>query len=579
VPLCLCVFHIYAQSVRELHALTIEGTSEEQFLAYGKLANHYDYNQMDSALWASLGMVQAAHQLNTNNRLGEAYRTAGWYFANVGLLEQAVSYLYQAREFYENEGEQSLVDIALCYDFLAWTYIFLEEFDKPSQLFHLAMRTNPLRNRKDSLEQAGFFHSMGGLFYVYLEQFDSAEYYLVKAIDWRLRLGSRIESIARAQIELANAYILDKDFAACEGILKQINLYNEDSISNYVRIYELHVNGLIHHQRGEYAKAMALFEEVHKWMIQSGNQLGEIGLNSLRQWVETAEAGKYFEMAFKLSEILRQFERESVFKNRQRSAKALEIFYATAEKEKMIALQDQRISQRNQLLWILSSGIGLALVLAGFLYRSRQNAKRQSKKIETLMRELHHRVKNNLQVISSLLGLQSMKLEDELAKAAVTEGNQRIRAMSLIHQKLYHQDEVSVLDFQSYIKELVQGLAESFNIDPNESVVTEIPGISIDTDTALALGLIINELVTNSFKYTFTSIEQAKLELHLFAEGEKSYLLRIRDNGHGLPDGFDFHNAQSFGLRLVNILVSQLDAVLRIENKDGLTYLLQFQTR
>jgi two-component sensor histidine kinase len=229
------------------------------------------------------------------------------------------------------------------------------------------------------------------------------------------------------------------------------------------------------------------------------------------------------------------------------------------------------------LLWVLSIGIGLVLLLSGFLFHSRNRVKHQNKRIENLMRELHHRVKNNLQVISSLLGLQSSRLQDASAKMAVEDGKQRIKAMSLIHQKLYIQDTISALNLQEYIHELVFGLADSFGIDDKKTLEVEVPAVEIDVDTALLLGLIVNELVTNSLKYAFKDVGQPILQLRLRKEGKRSFLMEIKDNGQGLPDGFDLQTAQSFGLRLVNILIQQLNGTLKHSQEDGLRYEIRFQ--
>ena len=192
------------------------------------------------------------------------------------------------------------------------------------------------------------------------------------------------------------------------------------------------------------------------------------------------------------------------------------------------------------------------------------------------MRELHHRVKNNLQVISSLLGLQSMRLEDANAKRAVIEGKERIRAMSLIHQKLYRHEEVTSLNIQDYITNLVEELTQSYGFSKKAKINIDVPSISMDADTSLPIGLIVNELVSNAFKYAFQDIEEPILELKLIKENN-NLLLKISDNGIGLPEQYSFENASSFGMKLVNLLVKQLKGSLEINQTNGLSYLIKFQ--
>jgi len=193
------------------------------------------------------------------------------------------------------------------------------------------------------------------------------------------------------------------------------------------------------------------------------------------------------------------------------------------------------------------------------------------------MKELHHRVKNNLQVISSLLGLQSMKLEDPIAKEAVLEGKNRVKAMSMIHQKLYQNQEVSQLDFKSYVEDLVDDLKNSYMPDDDVEVSLSIPDINLDIERTIPLGLILNELITNSFKYAFQEIEKPLIQVELINDGT-DYFLNVCDNGPGVEDEFHPEKIASFGLRLVNLLVKQLDAALTINRANGLMYEIKFSS-
>lgn len=236
------------------------------------------------------------------------------------------------------------------------------------------------------------------------------------------------------------------------------------------------------------------------------------------------------------------------------SMQLLEAEYQTNEKERTIGRQKASII-------IITIFLSLVVVLSILLWRSRMVVANKNKKIETLMRELHHRVKNNLQVISSLLGLQSMKLEDENAIKAVNEGKSRIRAMSLIHQKLYQTDEVTSLDIREYLTSLIAELVSAYGFQDRIDLEIIAPSESFDADRTLPIGLIINELVSNCFKYAFKDVLDPKLRIELRAL-QYQYLLIIEDNGPGLPKGFDLKKAESFGLKLVNILVKQMKGTL-----------------
>lgn len=245
-------------------------------------------------------------------------------------------------------------------------------------------------------------------------------------------------------------------------------------------------------------------------------------------------------------------------------------------------ISNATISQQRTVIAIVSVLLVLVICLAIFsVYQFRQSRSRahqleqKNQRIETLMRELHHRVKNNLQVISSLLGLQSMKLENETAQQAVEEGKERIRAMSLIHQKLYQQDEVTSLNIRDYVNNLVDELAQSYGYADKARINIEVPSVLLDADTTLPVGLIINELVSNAFKYAFKNIEQPVLELKLIQQQE-SIILSVKDNGEGLPEGFSFEKAKSFGLKLVHLLTKQLNGSMQVRNSPGVDFQLSF---
>ncbi|MEM7298891.1 MAG: histidine kinase dimerization/phosphoacceptor domain -containing protein, partial [Bacteroidota bacterium] len=195
---------------------------------------------------------------------------------------------------------------------------------------------------------------------------------------------------------------------------------------------------------------------------------------------------------------------------------------------------------------------------------------------ESLLKEIHHRVKNNLQIIASLLYLQSGKFEDEDYKKVLEEGQGRVRSMALIHQKLYENEDLKSIPFEEYLTELVGEIRASFGqpmakIDLN----IEAANIYFDVDTAVPLGLIVNELATNAFKYAFSNQEKGSFSIFL-KEDQGNYSLHIKDDGKGLPEEIDLRKAKSLGLRLVRMLSQQLEGDFRISGKDGTSFELKF---
>jgi PAS domain S-box-containing protein len=182
---------------------------------------------------------------------------------------------------------------------------------------------------------------------------------------------------------------------------------------------------------------------------------------------------------------------------------------------------------------------------------------------EMHLKEVHHRVKNNLQVISSLLYLQSAHTTDTKVLELLTESRNRVNSIALIHEKLYRSDGLVRLDFGAYVSDLVANLFGAYGVSSeNIRAQTQIDNIFLEVDTAIPLGLIINELISNAFKHGFPPGRSGHVSIALDALGPRQYRLVVGDDGVGLPPGFDWRSSTSLGLRLVNDLTRQLDGTI-----------------
>lgn len=214
----------------------------------------------------------------------------------------------------------------------------------------------------------------------------------------------------------------------------------------------------------------------------------------------------------------------------------------------------------------------------------RQKAQVQAEKSlgekELLLREIHHRVKNNMQIVSSLLRLQAKRQEDQTTKDILDDSRSRISAMSLIHESLYRPENLTGVYLRRYIQELALNLFASYDIEPGRIVfITDVEPISLNIETATPCGLIINELVTNSLKYAFPDGRQGEVGISLkrLGNGEK-YQLRVADNGVGLPVGLDIRRTKSLGLQLVvNLAENQLSGEVTVEAGPGTAFVVTFQ--
>jgi two-component sensor histidine kinase len=289
----------------------------------------------------------------------------------------------------------------------------------------------------------------------------------------------------------------------------------------------------------------------------------------------------------------------------------LVLAYDTEKKNKNIRLLKQQSKFRNEkihneiiLRYGLIGGLAVLVLFVVLLYnRSRLKQKtnnalqRKQEKIneqnddlkkllnekEWLLKEIHHRVKNNLQIVISLLNTQSAYLENKDALTAIQNSQHRMYAMSLIHQKLYQSDNLASIDMSWYIHELVNYLKECFGTaDKKINYNLDTQPIEFNVTYAVPLGLILNEAISNAIKYAFTGKEKGNINIVLQKDADNSddsYHLIIADNGTGLPQGFELIERESLGMDLMIGLTDQLDGTLELQNNNGLTIIITFRIK
>lgn len=261
-------------------------------------------------------------------------------------------------------------------------------------------------------------------------------------------------------------------------------------------------------------------------------------------------------------------------------------------------LQQNRIHNETVIRNAVIGGLIIVMMFAGLLY-SRYNVKSRSNKLltskqiqinnqneqllklllekEWLLKEIHHRVKNNLQIVISLLNTQSAYLDNEDALEAIKNSQHRMQTMSLIHQKLYQSENLSTIDMAVYIRELVEYLSDSFSRNKNVVMDIQVAPLKLDVAQAVPLGLILNEAISNAIKYAFLEKQRGRIDICLEPMGDNRYLLCVADNGPGLPEGFDPYDTTSLGMSLMLGLSQQLDGDFLLENKNGLRVCVTFK--
>jgi PAS domain S-box-containing protein len=198
------------------------------------------------------------------------------------------------------------------------------------------------------------------------------------------------------------------------------------------------------------------------------------------------------------------------------------------------------------------------------------------KEKEVLLKEVHHRVKNNLQVISSILNLQSSYVKDENTLNILRESQNRVKSMSFIHESLYRSNDFSEVNFSEYINNLASNILHTFNQQENPVLLElDLGTYKLNLDQAIPTGLIVNELITNAMKYAFKGVDNPVLSITLNVMDDQ-VMIRIEDNGIGLPDNFSIQESDSLGLQLVTTLIEQLDGEMSVKVENGTKYLITF---
>ena len=233
----------------------------------------------------------------------------------------------------------------------------------------------------------------------------------------------------------------------------------------------------------------------------------------------------------------------------------------------LVLFQLSKANERKQLLEIRNKQIGTRnQIISKWLVEK-----------DLLIKEVHHRVKNNLQIISSLLKLQSGKSSNEEVKNSLFEAQERINSMALLHQLLYRNNEVTNLSFNNYLSNLITQISSSFSlIDKNFKIESSLIELELNLDMAIPLGLITNEIISNAYKHAFSAKEGGIISVRLSQIVKNTYQLKISDNGNGLPPDFDLSSIDSLGLDIVFVLSNQINAELKIYNSNGANFEILF---
>lgn len=415
---------------------------------------------------------------------------------------------------------------------------------------------------KDTFQTANICIMTGALAFL-LEKPDSCAYWFDRSARLFEAVG-REDNAAFARSKLGNIYEAQGKYALATPLFEQA-LKTAQKSQDSTRLMAAYINMATNKLNlKQYSSALRYAQDARQFAAALGRDFEY-------QEMLKIEAAVLEEMGNPGAAIrvLRQYvhHHDSVLNiQRTQHIAELETRYETETKEATIAAQKQDLLDARMRFWLIAALLALALAGGGMFYRlARQLRKRNAEK-EILIKEIHHRVKNNLQILSSLLHLQSRQITDAAALDAVREGQNRVDAMGLIHQKLYMGDNVAAVSMPEYLQDLGNTLLDSFGLhDERVHIRYTVQPLLLDVDTAIPLGLIINELVTNALKYAFPEGREGTVEIALWKDEAGKLNLKVADNGVGTVATPDLKGSTSFGTNLVQMLSKKLKGTPQVE--------------
>jgi two-component system, sensor histidine kinase PdtaS len=489
-----------------------------------------------------LRSIKMAERLQDKTALASLYLSAGNTYTTLNNTGESLAY-YKKAFLLQQYISQPVVRMSVLGN-ISRCFMRLKEYD--SAIAYSTFRLNMATAVKDSMAVAATHIDLGDIATAKADHRQAIDYYQ-RALTTYVQKKQAPE-MTRVYNALASANLQIRQFKKAEDYLLKSYALQSRAVDKGSKRYTDYLLSKVYEETGEMDNARRFRNEYLALGGEAINAETELKINRLQADYEISKREDALALAAKEQQL------------------------------KELQLQETRLR-----LWGTIALTGFVLILAAILYRSyRQKVKtasalqQKNERIETLMRELHHRVKNNLQVIGSVLNLQSLKLTDSNARSAIEEGKARVEAMSLLHQKMYMDDNLRAINIEEYITSLTRMLAHSFGYD--QSIVQthiQLSSKNMDVDLATPLALIINELITNAFKHAFQQVDKPVLTIELTeSKTDQRVSLKVSDNGKGI--NLSAVSPSSFGLKLIRTFVQQLGATMDISNNKGSVFNISF---
>lgn len=570
------------------------------------------HDRYDSALPYFQGSLRLNQKLKNDTLAAQNFNDIGLVFYQLGALDSSLWYYEQALAAFEKEkllGKEAITRLNL-----SMVYYDKGAYEKALEF---ALESVPGLERTSSLQALGSCFNILALIYSRLKEFDTAIEFHNRALVTRKKIDNR-RGVAQSFNNIANIY---KELKAYDSALT----YYDRSLKLKSDLNDIAGSASTLNNMGEVMLALHRLVEAEGYFLESlrikkesGNRAGEVYTqNNLarlalmrkrypqaKRHLDFAEEGaaalglldeirvnyslrvRYLKetdnpaLALRYSEQLMKIKDSLLTMEKAEALAEIQTAYEIEKKDQQITLLEQeRALQQSALAltdaWVkgLSLASTLALAIVGLIYWQYHREQQNRKGTQTLLKELHHRVKNNLQILSSVLSLQAQQLTDEQALQAVKSSESRVNAMALIHRKLYSKGQDRTINIKSYITELITYLVHSYGFSENGIKVNlSLQDVEVDIDKAIPLGLIINELISNAFKHAYIDHPSPALTIDLFREKE-GLKIDIGDNGNAIRGGKGTRSG-SFGLRLVNMLMGEMKGRYEMSLNEGTRYQL-----
>ncbi len=574
---------------------------------------YWHLGQMQESVNRYKQAAEIANQLDLSILKGQAFADVGYVFADMGMYDSSVFYTDKALRISEQENNPQLKMRSL--SFLGHAYQKMERADKAVTVFKTAVSfyAQDTNSRNYGVTANNLANAYKDLSSVSKSKAynDTALFYFYKAERIFNELGDT-NFIAGLNMNMAYAFrnigelekakdYQQRGMSLFQHMGAEYNLKSAEV--NYGHI--LYLMGEFEDSKKAYQRALEggkemnnfyLIHQAHEGLYLVYDTLGDYKNAIYHLKIHRLQADSLYqaESEAKIAQIEGQYGKEKnelEIKNlaQQNALKDFEIEKQRAENDKQALIARQE-KTRNK--YMIAALVLIALVALGlfYLFRSKRALNQQLElqkaelsdtlnEKEALLKEIHHRVKNNLQIVSSLLNLQGAYTQEKSADELLKMSQNRIHSMAIIHEKLYKSESLDAINFKDYLENLTTHLSDSFGLEQKQ-IKTKVVAddINVDIDQLVPCGLIINELITNSIKHAFGENNGGLIKLTC-KRYENRCEVTVSDSGPGLPDDFELGSSNSLGLRLAKGLCKQLKSELLAVNEKGATFSFKFQLK